>query len=159
MECRKACFPRHRSRRYYRRCHRKTCLSDASDAVFPYDRRCRSISLIRWETLSRLTIFEREFVTIFKMPAGGNRRLCILQLPTGVMLVLAAIQRRRKEREQQIVGSKHQFWIAFSSWVHFSANLHCQMTKSCQLVCISQLQLWRISPLGSPLGICTFFSF
>ena len=57
-----------------------------------------------------ITTFEREFGAIFKMPADANERLRTLQLQTSVMLVLTAIQRRRK-RERQIVRRKHRFWI------------------------------------------------
>ena len=44
------------------------------------------------------------------MPADENVRLRKIQLQTGIMLVLTAIQRSRK-REQQIVRRKHRFWI------------------------------------------------
>ena len=53
----------------------KYFLSDASDTVFPYDRRCRSISLKLGRgdlgSITNLT-FEREFGAIFKMPADAN---------------------------------------------------------------------------------------
>ena len=55
-----------------------------------------------------LLTFEREFGAIFKMPADANERLRRLQLQTGVMLVLMAIQHRRKR--QQMVR-KHRFWV------------------------------------------------
>ena len=59
--------------------------------------------------MARLPTFEREFGAIFKVPADANERLRALQLQTGVMLVLIAIQHRRKI--QQIVRRKHRFWI------------------------------------------------
>ena len=50
----------------------KYFLSDASDTVFPYDRRCRSISLkLGRGDLGSIT-FAREFGVIFKMPADAN---------------------------------------------------------------------------------------
>ena len=64
----------------------------------------------RQESLGRMTTFEREVGTIFKMAAHANERLRILQLQTGIMLVLTAIQRRKK-REEQIVRRKHRFWV------------------------------------------------
>ena len=97
----KARFPYNRSRRYCRRCRRKTCfeqkyfLSDASDTVFPYDHRCRSISL----KLGRGDL-------AFKMPADANERLRRLQLQTGVMLVLMAIHRFW---EREIFKNRPQF--------------------------------------------------
>ena len=49
----------------------KYFLSDASDTVFPYDRRCRSISLkLGRGDLGSIT--KREFGVIFKMPADAN---------------------------------------------------------------------------------------
>ena len=60
----------------------------------------------RQESLGRMTTFEREVGAIFKMAANANERLRILQLQTGIMLVLTAIQRRKK-REEQIVGRNH----------------------------------------------------
>ena len=52
----------------------------------------------RQESLGRMTTFEREVGAIFKMAAHANERLRILQLQTGIVLVLTAIQRRKKKR-------------------------------------------------------------
>ena len=55
-------------------------------------------------SLGGITTYEREFGAVFKMPADAKERLRTLQLQTGVMVVLAAIQRRRKG-ERQIEGN------------------------------------------------------
>ena len=44
------------------------------------------------------------------MAADANERLRVLKLQTGAMLILTAIQHRRK-REQQKNKRKHRFWI------------------------------------------------
>ena len=62
------------------------------------------------------------------MPVDANERLRTLQLQTGAMLVLIAIQLRRKR--QHIVGRKHRFKVGKIFITGRILGLFTQLSKS-----------------------------